>query len=299
MKFRITALGEILYDIYPDMKRLGGAPFNFIYHVWKILGNAGFISSVGNDDFGMEIINHLKRIGFPTGHISISREHPTGTVLVTLDENRSPKFRMNGYNCFDYFVLDEKSRKLIEEKTDLLYFGTFGQRNETARRAIQSTFGKKLKYFCDLNLRHEFFTKEMVEESLRTSSVVKINETELDSLRKYFGLSSQIEESSVQLIEIFDLDLLSITLGPEGAFISDKNKTDYYKCDPVEPVDTLGAGDAYSALLAIGYLMQIDLKEINILANGFAKDICMVEGALPHDDDVYKKYSSLLLKQAE
>lgn len=295
MNFRITALGEILYDIYPDRKRLGGAPFNFIYHVWKILGNAGFISSVGNDESGMEIINHLKRIGFPTGHISICKEHPTGTVLVTLDENRSPQFRMQGYNCFDYFALDEKSIKLIEEETELLYFGTFGQRNETARRAIQSTFGKKLKYFCDLNLRHEFFTKEMVEESLRTSSVVKINDTELDSLRKYFGLSSQIEESTLQLIEMFDLDLLSITLGPEGAYLSDGNQTDYYRCDPVEAVDTLGAGDAYSALLAIGYLMKLDLKKINLMANDFAKEICMVDGALPDDDGVYRRYRSLLV----
>lgn len=295
MYFRVTALGEILYDIYPDGKRLGGAPFNFIYHVWKILGVADFISAVGNDDYGTGVINHLKGIGFPTDHISISKEHPTGSVLVTLDENRSPQFRMNGYNCFDFFTLDEKSLRLIEEETDLLYFGTFGQRNETARRAIQSTFGKNLKYFCDLNLRHEFFTKEMVEESLKTSNVVKINDAELESLRKYFGLSSQIEEASSQLIEKFDLNLLSITLGPEGALLTDGNEADYYRCDPVEPVDTLGAGDAYSALLAIGYLMGLELNRTNLLANSFAKEICMVEGALPDDDGVYKKYRSLLI----
>ncbi|MBS3945457.1 MAG: hypothetical protein KGZ42_08160 [Melioribacter sp.] len=293
MNFSVTAIGEILYDIYPDKKRLGGAPFNFIYHVWKLLGNTNFISSVGHDEYGKELIGHLTGIGFPTEYITIDKNHPTGTVLVTLDENKSPHFTMSGLNCFDYFVLDTKSLKLIEKKTDLLYFGTFGQRNAIARKTIQSTFGKKIKYFCDLNLRHEFFSKEMIEESLRTSNVVKINESELASLSSYFNLPRETYSAVIRLMEIFEIDLLAVTLGKDGAIISDGKCIDQYKTEPSEVVDTLGAGDAYSAILCIGYLFSMEIKKTNGVANQFALDICMTPGALA-SDEIYEKYRKIL-----
>lgn len=293
MSFRVTAIGEILYDIYPDQKRLGGAPFNFIYHVWKLLGNANFISSVGDDESGNELISHLAGIGFSTEYIFIDKKYPTGTVIVKLDENKTPHFTMTGLNCFDYFVLDDKSIKLIKEKTDLLYFGTFGQRNATARKTIQSTFGKKIKYFCDLNLRHEFFSKEMIIESLRTSNVVKINENELSILKKYFTLPEETNSAIFRLMEVFKIDLLAITLGKDGAIISDGKSIDQYKTEPSEVIDTLGAGDAYSAILCIGYLFNQEMKKINSVANQFALDICMTPGALA-SDEIYDKYRKIL-----
>lgn len=292
MNFRVTAIGEILYDIYPDEKRLGGAPFNFIYHIWKFLGKANFISSVGEDENGKEILNRLKEINFPTSHITVDPAHPTGTVNVTLDKNKAPRFEMSGYNCFDYFVLDEKSKNLIEEETDILYFGTFGQRNETARRTIQSTFGKKLKYFCDLNLRHEFFSKEMITESLRTSNVVKINNSELEIIKTYFDLSSENNLAIMDIIDRFSLDLISVTMGSDGAIISDGRQMNSYKSKPATVVDTLGAGDAFSAILCLGYLYTMELSEINKVANEFALDVCVTSGALP-SNSVYEKYQPI------
>lgn len=293
MSFRITAIGEILYDIYPDQKRLGGAPFNFIYHVWKLLGNANFISSIGNDNNGKELLGYLNKIGFPTNHILIDEKYPTGFVNVTLDENKTPHFEMSGLNCFDHFVLSQKSIKLIEEETDLLYFGTFGQRNETARKTIQSTFGKNIKYFCDLNLRHEFFTKEMIEESLRTSNVVKINDNEMSALQSYFNFSTDLTSAIKQLIDKFNIDLLAVTLGKNGAIVSNGRSFNNYKTESVNVVDTLGAGDAYSAILCIGYLYNMDLEKINRIANQFALEICMISGALANDE-IYEKYKLMI-----
>lgn len=293
MSFRITAIGEILYDLYPDQKRLGGAPFNFIYHIWKILGKANFISSVGNDENGVEILNHLNTIGFPSEYIFIDKIHPTGTVLVTLDKNKTPHFKMSGYNSFDYLMLDKKAITLIEEETDLLYFGTFGQRDEIARKTIQSTFGKNIKYFCDLNLRHDFYTKEMIELSLQASNVVKINERELAALQFYFNLSNEIYPAINQLMNKFNIELVAVTLGKDGAIISNGNIINHYKAELWKVVDTLGAGDAYSAMLCIGYLYKIDLGKINLLANHFALDICMLQGALANDS-IYEKYKRLL-----
>jgi fructokinase len=295
MSLNVTAIGEILYDIYPDQKRIGGAPFNFIYHVWKLLGKANFISSVGNDENGTEILNHLNKIGFPANHIFVDENYPTGTVLVALDENKSPHFTMCGYNCFDYFVLDKKSIALIEHKTDLLYFGTFGQRNAAARKTIQSTFGKNIKYFCDLNLRHEFFTKEMIEESLRTSNVIKINEHELTVLQSYFNLHKETLTAVNQLLEKFNINLIAVTFGKDGAILSNKEYTDYYRSESLEVIDTLGAGDAYSAIVCIGYLFNMDMQKTNLLANQFALDICRTLGALA-SDEIYEKYKSLLFQ---
>ena len=188
-QFKVTAIGEILFDIYPDKKRFGGAPFNFIYHVWKILGKVNFISAVGNDDNGKEMLAHLNSIGFDTQYITIDNEHPTGTVNVALDENKIPRFTMNPICCFDYMRLNDSTKELVEHGTDLLYFGTLSSRNKIARETTQSLCGKEhLKYFCDLNLRHNFYTKELVEETLCTCNVIKINYEELEILKTFFNL---------------------------------------------------------------------------------------------------------------
>jgi fructokinase len=275
---------------------LGGAPFNFIYHIWKILGKANFISSVGADENGFEMLGHLKEVDFPTHHIKIDKDHPTGIVNVTLDENKSPQFKMSGLNCFDYFQIDDKSRSLVEFETDLLYFGTFGQRNETARQTIQSTFGKGIKYFCDLNLRHEFFTKEMIAESLATSNVVKLNDSELELLKSYFDLPKENSLAIKKLTKEFKVDLISITLGSEGAILFDGKEFDHYKSEQTNVVDTLGAGDAFSAILALGYIYKMKLRDINKLANLFAGEICKIYGAIPTSNEFYRKSKEIFTK---
>jgi len=291
----ITAIGEILYDIYPDKKRLGGAPFNFIYHIWKITGKANFVSSVGSDENGKEILTYLNSIGFNTDYISIDEKHSTGTVLVTIREDKTPRFTISPECSYDFFTLDERTKKLFDAETDLIYFGTLSQRNETARSTIKSILNNKSKkYFCDLNLRHDFYTKELIKESLSTSNVLKLNSDELEKLISLFGLSSSTQMAIHQLIFEFNIDMLCITLGSEGAILSTKKETSTFKTSNSSPVDTLGAGDAYAAILCLGYLNEMPINEINKLANEFASEICMVNGALPKDDSFYEKYRIVL-----
>ncbi len=289
-KFRITAIGEILYDVYPDKKRLGGAPFNFIYHIWKILGKANFVSSVGNDENGQEMLSFLNSIGFSTNHIYIDKKNPTGTVQVKLKDNKVPQFTISPDCSYDYFALSDTTINLIENETDLLYFGTLSTRSEISRQTIQSLFGKpQLKYFCDLNLRHNFYTKELIEKTLLTTSVLKINQEELDKLKQFFDLPQFNNRAIERLITKFDIDLIGLTLGGNGAELYTKNETNYYKTEIVNVVDTLGAGDAFAAILCLGYLYEMPIDDINKLANEFAADICMVNGALPNDNLVYEK----------
>ena len=286
----ITAIGEILYDIYPDKKRLGGAPFNFIYHVWKITGKANFVSSVGNDENGKEILSHLNSIDFDTNYISVDDEHPTGTVQVKILEDKTPRFTISPECSYDYFTLNEKTKDLINNETDLIYFGTLSQRSETSRKTIESVLNKNKKYFCDLNLRHDFYTKELIKQSLSASNVLKLNSDELEKLKSLFGLSLSTQMAIHQLIFEFGIDILCVTLGSDGAILSTRNETSAYKMSNISPLDTLGAGDAYAAILCLGYLNEMPIDGINKLANEFASEICLVNGALPKDDSVYEKY---------
>jgi len=291
---RITAIGEILFDIYPGEKRLGGAPFNFIYHVWKITGEANFISGVGDDENGNEIFRFLNSTGFNTKYISVDEEHPTGTVNVKLREDKTPDFIISSESSSDFIKLNGSIEKLINNETDLFYFGTFSQRNKTTRNTINSLLGKRIKYFCDLNLRHDFYTKEIIETALIASNVVKVNEDELDIIYKeIYDNDIDLNILIQKLIQDFAINLLCITRGANGATLITKNEVDTYKINLPNPVDTLGAGDAFAAILSLGYMNNLPLKEINKLANEFAADICMVDGAIPADDSIYSDYRKI------
>jgi len=287
---RVTAVGEILWDVYPEKKRLGGAPFNFIYHVWKLTGSAEFISNVGNDEYGKEILDFLKRKNFPTKYIAIDNLHPTGNVKVKLNEDKTPRFEISKECCYDYLTINEDEQKLIDEETELIYFGTLSQRSETSRNSIQSLFYKNKKYFCDLNLRHDFFSKEMIEKALITSNVIKINHDELNKLIALFNLSANTLKAIEQLTVNYNIDLVCVTLGEDGAILYNGKNFDKQKSEPKEIIDTVGAGDAFASLLCVGYLKRVDIKKINKLANEFAADICGENGALPKEDSIYNKY---------
>ncbi|KAF0142931.1 MAG: fructokinase [Stygiobacter sp.] len=290
----ITAFGEILWDVYPDEKRLGGAPFNFIYHIWKILGRANFISSVGNDENGKEIFYYLNSMGFNTKNIIVDKEHPTGTVQVVLDDNKAPCFTPTYNCCYDFVKLDEQMRKMILQEAALIYFGTFSARSEITRETLFSLLNHpNKKYFCDLNLRHDLFTKNLIERALLSVNVLKINDAELFKLKELFNLLTSDNEACFFLLNKFDIDLIGLTLGERGAFLFNKNESDYYISESAQIIDTLGAGDAFAAILCLGYLQQLPLTQLNQLANEFALEICKVNGALPHDNSIYQKYQEL------
>ncbi len=289
----VTSIGEILWDIYPDQKRLGGAPFNFIYHIWKILGKAYFISSVGNDTLGMDIKQYLTLIGFDHQYINIDNDHSTGYVNVRIDENKNPVFTISAESSYDYITLNESTEQIINE-SDIIYFGTLSQRNHVTRNTIDGLFQYKKKYFCDLNLRHDFFSKEIIETTLHESHVLKLNEHELEKLKTILILDKDNYRAIEQLNQIFNIELICVTMGENGALLYYGNIFDHYKTTNTKIVDTLGAGDAYAAILCIGYLFNKQISEINKLANEFAGEICGISGALPSNDSTYNKYKNQL-----
>jgi fructokinase len=290
----ITAIGEILYDVYPEGKKLGGAPFNFIYHVWKIIGSAKFISSVGKDANGDEMLYYLNSINFDTSYILVDNEHPTGTVKVKLDESKIPKFVISPESSYDYITLNAETQNLIDNQTEILYLGTLTARSVVSQDTVLSVLkNKNIKYFFDLNLRHKFFSARLLEKMLAVGNVVKINEAELEKLINLFHLGSSKTKSVQQLIEKFNIDLIAVTYGENGAELFTKSEMNNYKAEAIKIIDSLGAGDAYAAILCLGYLKNLPLADINKLANEFAMEICCVNGALPQDDSIYDKYRKI------
>ena len=287
----VTSFGEILFDVYPDYKKLGGAPFNFIYHIKKLTGYGNFISRVGNDNAGNEIVNLMIDHGMPTKYLQIDNEHPTGSANANLDENKIPHWDISLNRSYDFIENIQILTSLIEEETDCLYFGTLAQRGEQSRKTLKSFFGKRIKYFCDLNLRQNFYNAEIIKSSLSAANVLKLNSDELRIVRNLLLINKADEfQSAKTLSEFFEIDLVCITQGEEGAMLYKDGIMNHYTGVVENVVDTVGAGDAYAAMLCLGYLNRWGLEKTNKLASEFAGKIIMVNGALPENDFLYDKY---------
>ena len=288
---RITSFGEVLFDVYPDGRKLGGAPFNFIYHVKKLTDKGNLISRISNDIFGDEIFWFMRSNYMLTRFIQIDIDHPTGTAYANLDEDKIPHWKISSNCAYDFIELDEKLITLIENNTDCLYFGTLIQRNEKSRKTLKSLINKKNKNFCDLNIRQNFYTKEIIKESLNCCDALKLNDNELKLINDLF-INRQADEISLAKIisEMFEIELVCVTRGENGAILYLGGKSDYYKADAINVVDTVGAGDAYSAILCMGYLEVWPISKINKIACEFASDIVGIQGALPKENSFYDKY---------
>jgi fructokinase len=289
----VTAIGEIIFDIYPGYKTPGGAPLNFIYHINKLTGNGSLISRVGNDIEGDEVINFLKTNGLPISNIQIDNKHETGAALANLDENKIPHWEIPSGRAYDFIETPPDLDKIIKN-SNCLYFGSLAQRMERSRATIQTFFGKKMKYFFDINIRQNYYTKDILGSSLSAADVLKMNYEELKLLHDLFIPGKfDLNISTLAIIDKFDIELAAVTLGEKGAWLFRGQEFDFYQTVASKVVDTTGAGDAYSAILCIGYINKINLDKINKLASDFASDIIKIPGAIPQYDNFYDRYRIL------
>jgi fructokinase len=290
---KVTSIGEILFDVYPEEKKLGGAPFNFIYHIIKLTGSGNFVSRIGTDEMGEKILDFLNRENISSKYIQTDPEHLTGAASPQLDDNKVPEWIIEKNRAYDFIELNSDIEKLIKTETDCLYFGTLAQRNENSRNTIQSLFNKKIKYFCDLNIRQDFYSKEIIEKSLSAVDVLKLNTDELKLINDLlFQMDFSEKKIAFKIISVFQIELLCITKGSEGAGLYSASEENHFSYDVKNIVDTVGAGDAYAAILCLGYLNNMKLAEINKLASMFAGEIIQIQGAIPSDEKLYNKFKS-------
>ena len=201
----IIGLGEILWDLLPGGKVLGGAPANFAYHC-RMLGTESYVvSSVGKDDLGCEILENMDRLKVAREYISIDESYPTGTVTVRLDEQGHPDYTIHQNVAWD-FIPENKDTAEIAAIADVICFGSLAQRSRVSRKSILSYLelasGSCLKIF-DINLRQNYYSREVIESSLKFADVLKLNDEELDIVAEMFALKGNETDIANSLIQRF------------------------------------------------------------------------------------------------
>jgi len=286
-KFLVVGLGEILWDILPAGKQLGGAPANFAYHAQAIGSEAVVVSRVGEDTLGKEILTRLGELGLECGYIQTDREHPTGTVTVELDEQGKPAYNIHEDVAWD-FIGAEVALLDFASRADAVCFGSLCQRHRVSRATIRE-FLSATRQDCirvfDINLRQSYFYEEIVETMLGVADVLKLNDEELPVVARLVGAKGTEDEVLSDLTARYELRMIALTRGSAGSLLYSGGRSCEHEGYPTEVVDTVGAGDAFSAALTVGLLQGTDVSEINDFANRVASFVCSQPGATPRLPD--------------
>ncbi len=285
MNFNIVGVGEVLWDLLPTGRLLGGAPANFAYHAHALGAQVHFITRVGNDDDGREIIRRFQAMGLSDATVQIDDTAQTGVTKVELSGDGLAHFTVLENVAWDYIAAT--SEALAAASTaDAFCFGTLAQRCERSRQTVQqliaATPSTALRVL-DINFRQQSFAPGVIENSLQAANVLKLNDDELPRLAAMSGLKGSDRDNIECLAETFDLQLVALTRGPQGSLLFDRKGKRWSDCAsrPVKVADTVGAGDSFTAALVLGLLHKMDLDEINSIANEVARYVCSQPGAMP------------------
>jgi len=282
MKHTIIGVGEILWDIFPTGKQLGGAPANVIYHVHAQGANGICISAVGTDTLGNEIIERLRTMGLSIDFITADPNRPTGSVTVQVGDG-IPMYTIHENVAWDYIPFSEKIRS-VAQHADAVCFGSLAQRSptsrETIRKILSNTKENALRVF-DCNLRSPFYTSEYIHESLLLASVLKLSDEELPILAEMFGFQGSEEKILEQMAYHYSLHCIALTKRSGGSLLYSEGKWSQHSGVATKVVDTVGAGDSFTAMFMLGILRGDDLDRINHLANTVASHVCSHSGATP------------------
>lgn len=291
-KNTIIGLGELLWDVFPNRKELGGAPANFAYMV-SLLGEEGVVASrVGRDRLGNSAARRLARLGLSQESLQLDTEHPTGTVQITLAEDGQPKFEFPPEVAWDYLEFTPQWQALAS-RAAAVCFGSLAQRAANSRKTIhaflQALPAKALKVF-DVNLRQEFFTAEILRESAQVADIMKVNHEELLHVAILLGYKTDSKDAPAKwLLEHCNLKLVCVTEGPHGSFLMAEDGLHKHPGFPTEVVDTVGAGDAFTAALVHHYLRGASLDEMNDAANRMGSWVASQAGATPKPNVTFLK----------
>lgn len=277
----VVGIGELLWDQFPTGKTAGGAPINFVYHASR-LGAEGFaISAIGDDDNGHEILNELDTNSIR--YLIDKVPYPTGTVDVKLKEDGIPEYTITERVAWDHMSPTAGAVDLAEQ-ADAICFGTLGQRSLQSRETIQAilSFAPDTAYrLFDINLRQHYYDKVLIEESLYLANVLKMNEEEMFQLKDLFGLNGSGEEIVFWFMKNYNLKMVVLTGGSSYSAVYTPQESSTLPTPKVEVVDTVGAGDAFSAALIMSLLNGSRLEEAHQYAVKIAAFVCSNKGAWP------------------
>lgn len=283
----MVGLGEILWDLFPSGKALGGAPANFAYMA-NVLGDKGVVASrVGSDELGHQARAMLKRLGLSTSYLQQDDQRDTGTASVIIDSLGEPAFTIKGSIAWDSLEWTADWEELSTQ-ADVVCFGSLAQRSSTSARTIECflehTRPKALR-ICDINLRPPHYNSEVLSKCLRHANIIKLTDQELQQLSSLIGWDFGDQDILARrMLEAFDLKLICVTRGARGSLLIDRDGTVEHEGFRVNVVDAVGAGDAFTACMAHGYMRGKSLNEISVSANRFASWVTTQRGATPELD---------------
>ncbi|WP_195350349.1 carbohydrate kinase [Bacteroides nordii] len=287
----IVGMGEALWDVLPEGKKIGGAPANFAYHVSQFGFDSRVVSAVGNDALGDEILEVFKEKQLK--HQLQVVNYPTGTVQVTLDSAGIPLYEIKEGVAWDNIPFTDDLKRLALS-TRAFCFGSLAQRNEVSRVSINRFLDampdgdEQLKIF-DINLRQGFYTKEIIRESCQRCNVLKINDEELVAISRMFGYPGiDLQDKCWILLAKYNLKMLILTCGTNGSYVFTPGVVSFQETPRVPVADTVGAGDSFTAAFCASLLKGKSVPEAHKLAVEVSAYVCTQSGAMPELPQVLK-----------
>ena len=287
----VVGLGEVLWDVLPEGKKLGGAPSNFAYHAGQFLGmdNTIAVSALGEDKLGEETIKALEE--HQLNCLLPRVPYPTGTVQVQLDEQGIPTYDIKENVAWDNIPFTKEIEE-VASSCRAVCFGSLAQRNvvsrETIHRFLVLTPKDCMKIF-DINLRQNFYNKEIIKESLQRCNVLKINDEELVLIGRMFGYPGlDIENKCWLILGKYNLDMLVLTCGTNGSYVFTPGQMSFQETPKVEVADTVGAGDSFTGSFCAAILSGKPVTEAHKLAVEVSAYVCTQNGAMPTLPETFK-----------
>jgi fructokinase len=282
----IVGVGEVLWDLLPTGPQAGGAPFNFAFHCRQLGRPAVMVSRVGADERGRALRDAVRALGLSDDSIQEDAAHPTGTVEVSVDAAGQPTFTIAEGVAWDFLAWSPELEALAR-RADAVCFGTLAQRapesRQTIRRLLAAAANALVVY--DVNLRQHFYDRDIVEASLRAARWVKLNEEELATLRDLLGLAPKGRSPLLaELRRRYDVELAVLTRGEQGCVLQTSDEEVAVPGRRVRVVDTVGAGDAFTAGLLVTVLEGRALAEAAAFANRLAARVAASAGGTPRLD---------------
>jgi fructokinase len=291
-RYAVVGLGELLWDVFPAGKELGGAPANFAY-MTSLLGDEGVVASrVGQDELGDEAIHRLEHLGLSTSYLQLDSSCRTGTASVEVDSNGQPTFKFanpSAWDCFEW----TPAWQILAQQADAVCFGTLAQRSPQSRQAIHSflkTIHPETTRIFDVNLRQSFYSSQILADSANLADIIKLNHDELPRVVQLLGFPFHDEESAAEwLLNTFHIKLVCITRGAEGSLLVSEYAKHEHPGIRVSVADTVGSGDAFTAALVYHYLRRDSLATMNEAANRMGSWVASQTGATPAADEARLK----------
>lgn len=280
----VVGIGEVLWDLLPDGKKIGGAPANFAFHAGQCGLPSCVVSAIGHDDLGSEAMKALtlKNLPFTLEEV----DYPTGTVPVTLDENGVPTYEIREGVAWDNIPFTPAIENLAK-RTRAVSFGSLAQRAPVSRQTIRSFLDAMPKnddrfIIFDVNLRQNFYTAETLQESLNRCNIMKINDEELVILGRLMGYPGiDLKDKCWLILGKYNLKMLVLTCGINGSYVFSPGHVSFLPTPVVNVVDTVGAGDAFSGAFVASILKGCSIEKAHHNAIKVSAFVCTQPGAMP------------------